>query len=214
MRMFVRRGDVGLRGRPGWHSYGIGTYHAIARPVCLRCGFFVKGYRFVFSRYSRSTLWGLTHFLGVWCFGSGAGNVFQFVLTCEESFVVRGGRLFSLEDLPVKGVLLLFLLVCVTLLTVPCVRRGGISMSCRGGFTGRSFCDSATNARQITCVGSGASTLLCQLRVLSRTGSRVVLSAFSFGTSGSKRSVVTSLLRTTSHNISIHVCGPVGLLGP
>ena len=87
-------------------------------------------------------------------------------------------HLFSLRNLPVGKILLLFLLIYIALLAIPYIQHKKVSASYQNEFARRSFYSDTASTERVAYINDNTDALLYRLHMLDEAKDEIILSTF------------------------------------
>lgn len=123
-------------------------------------------------------------------------------------------HLFSLRNLPIGKILLLFLLIYIALLAIPYIRHKKVSASYQNEFARRSFYSDTAGTERVAYINDNTDALLYRLHMLDEAKDEIILSTFDFNADKSGQDMMASLLHAADRGVSVRIYNPINLLKP
>lgn len=114
-------------------------------------------------------------------------------------------QLFSLRNLPIGKILLLFLLIYIALLVIPYIQHKKVSASYQKEFEKRTFYSDSIGTERIAYINDNTDALQYRLHMIEEAKEEIILSTFDFNADQSGRDMMASLLQAADRGVSVRV---------
>ena len=123
-------------------------------------------------------------------------------------------HLFSLRNLPIGKILLLFLLIYIALLAIPYIQHKNVSVSYQKKFAKQSFYSDTAGTERVAYINDNTDALLYRLHMFDEAKDEIILSTFDFNADKSGQDMMASLLHAADRGVSVRIYNPINLLKP
>lgn len=113
--------------------------------------------------------------------------------------------LFSLKNLPIGKIMLIFLLIYIALLVVPYIQHKKVSAAYQKEFKKRSFYSDHLGTERVAYINDNTDALLYRLHMIEDANEEIILSTFDFNADQSGQDMMASLLHAADRGVSVRV---------